>query len=337
LRSRTDASRRMIDLFTGSAVVVVIFAFAQKHGIYAIAGAPFYPEHPSSFFGYYTNYAGYAAMAATLATGELLVALTARRWTRACKYGGALAFILVGVAISTSRGGLLALAVGWATLVILNVRRGSIAARAVVILVTFAAVGYLATPSGTLTALKHRLSTPLGTQSEDKTRFALEHAGSTALGQHPLGLGYANFPYYLRENVHVGAIQQVFAHAQNTPIQIGLDAGWIGLAGFAVFFLWPIGMVIKRSGASIATASRIRASAFGAALVGFLAQGLYDYLFYEVAFEIFIVTLVWGTIHALSQDKAVRSPPAVQSSALSLDGFSSGTPIFGAQRAAPRR
>ena len=96
-RDRPDASRRMVDIFTGSAVVVAVFAFAQKAGIYLLVGAPFIGDHPSSFFSYYTNYAGYAAMAATLATGEVLIAVGAGRTVRATLYSGALIFILVGL------------------------------------------------------------------------------------------------------------------------------------------------------------------------------------------------------------------------------------------------
>ena len=48
-RDRGDASRRMVDIFTCSAVVVVIFAFAQKAGIDLIVGEPYIAGNPSSF------------------------------------------------------------------------------------------------------------------------------------------------------------------------------------------------------------------------------------------------------------------------------------------------
>ena len=65
--------------------------------------------------------------------------------------------------------------------------------------------------------------------------------------------------------------------------------------------LWgyPITLVLARGGGG---SSAVRASAFAAALGGFMAQGLYDYLFYEIAFLVFFVVLVWGAIHALSVD-----------------------------------
>jgi O-Antigen ligase len=306
LRERRDASRRMVDIFTGSAVVVVIFAFAQKAGINVIVGAPYTAGHPGSFFGYYTNYAGYGAIAAVLATGEVLAAVLAHKTARATTYSAALVFILIGIAISISRGGLLALGGGWLMLLVLNVRRGSILAQAVVILAIFIAAGYLATPHSTVVAIQQRFATPLGSQADDKERFALQSAGEQALERYPAGLGFGNFANYLRSHVRNIQIQQSFAHAQNTPVQIGLDAGWLGLAGFLMLFAWPIGLVLKSPKGGPST---VRASAFAAALGGFMAQGLYDYLFFELAFLIFVVALVWGTIHALSVDDGVEASP----------------------------
>src|ERR1700691_3203294 len=172
LRGRRDASRRMIDIFTVSAVVVVAFAFAQKVGVYVLVGAPYLSGQPDSFFGYYTVYAGYVAIAATLATGELLIALTERHGHRAALYGVALLAILVGVAISTSRGGLLALGGGWLLLLAFNVRRAPVFVRGVLILAIFAAAAYFATPHSTVVKFEQRLTISAGsTRGEDQTRF----------------------------------------------------------------------------------------------------------------------------------------------------------------------
>jgi len=302
LRDRRDASRRMIDIFTGSALVVAMFGLAQRAGIDILVGAPYLAGKPNSFFGYYTNYGGYVAMAATLATGELLAALGERRPWRALIYSGALTVLLVGLAISTSRGGLLALGVGWLLLLVLNLRRGSVLVQGVTILAVFTAAAYVATPRSTVTVLSERLTQTITHRADysDKTRFALENAGATALATHPLGLGYRNFGFYLRGHVRTLNIRHVFAHAQNTPLQIGLDAGWVGLGGFMMLFLWPVGLVLVRGGEG---PSSVRASAFAAALVGFMAQGSFDYLLYEIAFLAFFAALVWGTVHALSVDR----------------------------------
>ncbi len=299
LRDNRDASRRMVDIFTASAVVVVIFAITQKAGIYVLVGPPYFAGHPNSFFGIYTVYAGYTAMAAVLATGEILIAVNSRRMYRASVYGAALILILLGIAISTSRGGLLALGSGWLLLLVLNARRGTVLIQACVVFAIFLGAGYLATPHSTITEIQRRFSTQRSANTEDKTRFALQRAGEQALGSYPFGLGYENFPYYLRGHVHNEFIQMAFDHAHETPVEIGLDAGWLGLAGFLILWGWPIGKVLRdgRRGASA-----VRATAFAAALGGFMAQGLFDYLFYEIDVLIFFLAMVWGVIHALSVD-----------------------------------
>lgn len=299
LRSRADASRRMADLFTGSAIVVVFFAFAQKAGVYVLVGPPFTAGLPDSFFSYYTNYAGYAAIAAIVASGELLAAITARQRRRSVLYGAALLFILGGLAISASRGGLLALGAGWLVLLVLNLRRGRLVLQAAAVLAILGGVSYLATPSSTITRIEQRFSSPLGKLSEDRERFAVQEAGERALATKPFGIGYGNFTLYVRSHKNSSVIHEKFTHAQNTPIQIGLDAGWLGLAGFMLLFIVPVLLTFMRP---IRGPGTVRASGFAAALCGFMAQGLFDYLFFEVAFVVFYVALVWGTVHAINAD-----------------------------------
>lgn len=307
LRDRNDASRRMVNIFLGSAVVVIVFGFAQQAGIHVLVHASFTgAAHPSSFFGYYTNYADYVAIAAILATGEVLSSIEDGRSGRAAICGAVLVLVLVGLAISASRGGLLALGVGWLFLIMLNIRRGSTVARVLAIIAAFVVAGYLATPHSTLVKIENRFAKPLGSQQEDKIRFSLQAAGEHALWQHPLGLGYANFADYLRSSVRGLDIPHVEAHAQSTPIQMGLDAGWLGGAGFLIIVIWPIGLVLVHRARGSST---VRASAFAASLGGFMAQNLFDYMFFEIAFLIFVLGLVWGTIHALSIDEEKTPRP----------------------------
>jgi O-antigen ligase len=299
LRERRDAARRAVDILTASAVIVVIFGFLQKAGVHALVGAPFNAGRPNSFFSYYTVYAGYVAMIATLATAEILIALDERRYLRAWLFGAALVFMLAGLTGSTSRGGLLALAGGWLMLLALNIQRGSVLARIAVVVVVFAAAGYAVTPRSTLVTLEHRFAASNGALGEDKTRFALQRAGKTALAKYPFGLGYGNFRFYLSQNVRSSNIRQPFFHAQETFVQVGLDAGWIGLLGFVTLLFWPILAVFRRGkgGTSV-----VRATAFAAALGGFIAQGLYDYVLWDLPFVIFFVTMLWGVTHSLRVD-----------------------------------
>ena len=97
-RGRRDASRRMIDLFTGSALVVVMFAFAQRREFIPWLGLPTSMDTPI-LFSEYTVYAGYTAIAAVLATGEIQIAVNQHRMSRAGVYGAALVVILIGIAM----------------------------------------------------------------------------------------------------------------------------------------------------------------------------------------------------------------------------------------------
>ncbi len=293
LRGDPRAGRQMVGIFTASAVVVVLFAFAQKAGVYLLVGSPFIAGRPSSFFGYYTNYAGYAAMASVLATGELLTATLEHDRTRAAVYAGALVFLLSGIAISISRGGLLALGAGWLIFLVLNARRGRVLLQALSILTIFLVSAFLVTPRSAVVEIEKRFAAPLGTLAEDRERFDIQAAGQKALESYPFGLGYGNFALYARANVRSASIHEKFTHAQSTPIQVGLDAGWIGLVGFFVLVGGALLVPITRGDANART---VRASACAAALGGFLAQGLFDYLFYEIAFVAFVAVLVWGAV-----------------------------------------
>jgi len=288
LHDRREARRGLMDIITCSAVVVVGFAILQRAGIYVIVGAPYQAGQISSTFGYYTVYGGFVGMAAVLVTGEVLQSFTSRETSRCLAYSLALIVILLGVAVSLSRGALLCLGAGLVVLLVLNARRASVLVKGIGLVAVLLAAGYAATPSTTRVELFGRFSTPLGSQAEDQQRFALQATGRTALAHHPLGLGYGNLSYYLAGHP-VHGVKQLFFHSHQLPTQIGLDAGWLGLAGFLLLFVGAVGVAI-RAGAR----GDIRSTAFAAALCGLMAQGLFDYLFYEISMLVLWVALVFG-------------------------------------------
>jgi O-antigen ligase len=297
LRDDREAGRRLMAIVAGSAVVVALFAFAQRVGVTAIVGEPFQQGNVDSFFGYYTAYAGYMAMAAVLVTGEVVAAWSEQRFGRALTFGLALVPILLGVAVSLSRGGLLALGVGWVMLVVLLARRGGLLVRVGLVLAVFAAAALIATPREVRTGFQQRFSQPVGAAYEDRTRAALQDAGRRALDGHALGLGYGNFSRYLQRTTHSRFVNQAFFHSHQLPVQVGVDSGWLGLAGFAALALAPFALVLRRLVHGVVS---VRGAAFVAAMAGFLAQGLFDYLLYEIAFLVLFCMLVFGAWYELA-------------------------------------
>ena len=294
LRNRPDAGRRLMDLWCGAAIVVTIGALMQKAGIYAIVEPPFFSDKVDSFFGFYTNYGGYIAMSALLATGEVVHCWSTRQLGRATGYGAVLLFVLIGVAVSLSRGALLSLGAGWLVLLVLSFRRGPLLARMAVVLAVFAGAAILATPSSTRNQFVQRFQQPDSAATEDLQRSALQKAGLVALGNHPFGLGYNNFAHYQQQHVHNRFIQTGFFHSHRLPEQMGLDAGWIGGIGFLVLALSPFGLAIR---AFVRRTGTARGAAFAGAMAGFLAQGMFDYLFDELAFIVLFLALVYGAWH----------------------------------------
>ncbi len=173
LRDRPDANRRLMDIITCSALVVVGFAFLQRAGIYTIVGPPYIPGLLDSTFGYYTVYGGFVGVAAVLATGEALHSLAHNQRLRSLAYGIALTVILIGVAVSLSRGALLCVGAGWVVLLVLNIRRVSVLARGIALIAIFVVAGYLATPSQTRLDLLNRFSAPLGCSDRRSAAFRL--------------------------------------------------------------------------------------------------------------------------------------------------------------------
>jgi hypothetical protein len=288
LHDTPDAGRRLVDIVTCSAIVVVLFGLLQDAGIYFLVGAPFQAGNIQSFFSYYTNYAGFVAVVAVLASGEVLAALDDRDTARAVAYAAVVVLMLLGVAISASRGGLLALGAGWAALLVLSLRRGGLLVRVVALLAILAVAGYAATPSATRTRFIARFSSPLGSQTEDQQRFALQKLGEQALAKNPLGLGYNNFRFYLASHP-VSEANQIFYHSHRLVVQVGLDAGWLGLAGFLALYLGAMASAIRAG-----PWRGLRNIACAAALTGFMAQGLFDYVLFDISMVAIFVVLVWG-------------------------------------------
>lgn len=299
------AQQRFVDVLCGAAMLVVLFAVLQRVGIYAVAGKPYYVELPDSTFGYYTVYAGFVAMVAILAVGELLTAIARGQPGRVTLYGFAVAVCVVGIGVSLSRGGLLALVAGLVALTVLQLARGSVAIKLAIVLAASAGIGYAATPRDSRDQFRARFEQQRqGQQQDDKIRFAYQEAGRTALVHSPLGIGYGNFSDYVGRNAINAKTKDQAFHSHNLFVQEGIETGWIGLVGFLMLIGVPLGRALRLSTKRLLSP---RSAAVAAALIGALSQGLFDYLFHEIATLAFFMALIWALTRLLERD-AARSP-----------------------------
>ncbi len=128
----------------------------------------------------------------------------------------------------------------------------------------------------------------------------LQKTGRDALAGHPFGLGFGNFPRYMAEHTHSVFIVQQFAHCHETFVQIGLDLGWLGLAGYLLLSLAPFLRYLRLPSRSPNATS---AAAVLAALAGYLAQGLFDYNLFELSFVVMFGFLMWAALTALRAEE----------------------------------
>ena len=280
--------RRLALWIANLGTVVGMFALLQRSGRFVIVGAPYQFAHPDSTFGYYTVYANFMAVATVVAVGLFLISVKKRDSAAVIMASSSVAVGVYCIMFALSRGALLTLGAGLAFLMLVRGRKpqafiGGIFALAVAGVATFA----LTSPE-TIQLLARRFQ---DSSSSDTIRESLHAAGRTLLDKHPLGIGYNNFEGLLANGL-VSA-DQPLAHAHNLYIQMGLDAGWLGLVAFVVIVSTALLRAIRsglRSGGYAYPAT------FGAALAGYLANGPFDYLLYETGSMIVLAALIAGAL-----------------------------------------
>ncbi|MFW2512321.1 O-antigen ligase family protein [Demequina sp. SO4-13] len=291
--------RRIALGFVVAGAVASVFAILQRQGIYFIVGAPYSSDVFDSTFAYYSNFANFEALATVIGAG--LAVYTFRRssavWllTVACTLLSAL-----GVTLALSRGAALLVAVG---LVVLLLKQGLRPARLIGGAIGIAVAGWLiwtVTPQDASQRFIARFSE---TQGGDSLRSLLQAGGTETLLQTPLGIGFDNF----RSLIESGLISapQALAHAHSTYIQMGLDGGWLGLAGFLILAVGAVLSALRSKDNTV----RIT---FGAALAGLLVQVTQDYFFLEPASLVFFGLLVAGAIAKSSTRASSGGAPTVE-------------------------
>ena len=197
----------------------------------------------------------------------------------------ALAWLGAAMALGLTlvRGAWLGFVVGAGLCLVLSRRR----VLALVLLVVVAAFAFA------LPAVHERLRT-IGSAGDDTTRdrLAMLHGGLRLVGEHPVtGIGPGQVKRLYPAYAPPEALRRHTSHLHDTPLQIAVERGLVGLALwlwiFAAFFI-QAGRVLRRVPREAAGDRAVIVGALGA-VTAFLVSGLFEYNFGDT--EVLLVTL----------------------------------------------
>jgi O-antigen ligase len=274
--------------------VSAVIGIGQRYGIYVLFGPPYLSNRIDSSFGYYTQFGSFMAIAAVLAIACTQYALSKRDYRNAALMFGATLLTGYGLAISLSRGALLLFSVAFLTTCLLTARNLRTALSLVASMIVLGSVALAVLPTTVVADFQNRFAGPFGVTSSDQVRVAAQRRGWDLLTDLPMGIGFGNFPNWTDVGHYVPGGRLIrLAHSQSLIVQVGLDAGILGLFGFLALLMFPMLAAFRRS---IRGDLNILTAAIAGCLVGFVAQGWGEYLFYEIAFIAIFLSLVWALI-----------------------------------------
>ncbi len=296
--ARPNLTRQLTWWMVTGGAVAAIFGILQRSGKYFLVGPPYADGVYNSTFGYYTNFANFMALASVLGLGLLL---ELRRTHRRGGFWALAMTVLCAISVvqSLSRGALICMLIGIAVIMFRQVTRPG---RFLGILATLGGLGgiiWLVIPEADQTALINRFIVQPG---GDVVREQMQAGGMQLATEHPLGIGFNNFQAYVSTGI-VDA-SKALAHSHNTFLQMALDAGWIGFAGFVILTVGACFAAIR------AKHNALRLGA-GAALIGFLGQVTQDFFFFEAAsLTLFGLVLAMSAAKTHVTVQAPEEPPA---------------------------
>jgi O-antigen ligase len=277
--------------------LVAVGAVGALVGLVQVLSCPSPPTEPGlptrfyrcdrarGFFSIYMTQAGVLTMILLVSVPRLLPGAG----RRAAAAGPWLVMVL-SLAATYVRGAWLGFAAGMASLVVLARRGRGLIAVALTVLVGLALVG----PD----QLRHRVRSMTDPQEATiKERIYMWRSGAAMLGERPmLGVGPGGVKREYSRYALPEAVKKRTGHLHNTPLQILVERGLVGLAAW----LWIWVAFYMRAGALLFRLSPEQRSARAltvgslAAITGFLVSGLSEYNFGDSE----VVLLAW-TLMAL--------------------------------------
>ncbi len=223
-------------------------------------------------FGHPNTLATFEALALP---GALALALGSRGVVRLVA-GAAFVLSFAGVALSLSRGGLLAIAGALAMMALWRPFR-RVALVAGLVIVPFAVSG--ASPLGdvrVVDTVTQRISS-VEYSAQENQRLDIWEATPEIIADHPLlGVGIGQYSSVAPRYGLAGAFEGTFEHAHNIPLTIAAELGLIGLAALAWLAVALVRLLLRayRDASGI---DRGLVLAIAAALLALSVQGMVDY------------------------------------------------------------
>jgi O-antigen ligase len=301
--SRTRDLERLL-LALGAAVLVEGFiALMQLTGH---AFGPFAPLESGRVNGLFLHpniLGGY------LATGTvLLLGVAVHVWSKSRTYALLLvlpmAFGLVGVAATLSRGSLIALAAGVAVLLLLTAG-GKEAWLLVVLLAAAVAIAVPRVPQAERAEFQVRVQQLFQPGAETGRKLIYKQAFS-AIRSHPVtGMGPLTFGQTVRTTGTLPGLEPGLEHAHNIVLEGLLSIGPLGMLGFLTLLAAAAGRCFRVRRVSTQPILTGFATGTLAALTAFLVSGMFDFLLWQVEVMVLLLVLI-GTTVALERVASQR-------------------------------
>lgn len=300
-RARWFATALFVAVAVVAALSIVQVATCGGERLYGKALA--LPPVLSSFFGKCERAHGFYSIYMTLG-GVLAVVLTLTlpRLPHLRHRAAALAGFTVGAvafALTLVRGAWLGFLMGMAVVALTLKRPVALAGGALVIVVTVLAVP----------GVWQRARTAVDvTDPTARERLAMWSAGLTLVREHPvIGIGPGQVKRLYPRYAPPEAVRRHTSHLHNTPLQLAVERGLVGLALwlwlFIAFFVRTAGL-LRRLPAE-ATADRALVAGSIAAIAAFLVNGLFEYNFGDT--EVLLVAMsVMALPFAIERERAQR-------------------------------
>jgi len=272
--ARDDSVRGLLLVLAVAGAVVGAIAAVTSGGVEQ-AATGFGDEVSGRAFGSFGSPNTLATFEALALPGALALGLGGRAAVRPVALG-AFALTLAGLALSLSRGGLLAVAGALALMLVWGPFRLVVAAATVVVaILAFAGANPLGEVQQVDTVTQRLSSVGYSAGGVDP-RFNIWRTTPQIIADHPVfGVGANEFPLVGPEYGLTGRMEP-YEHAHNIPLTVAAETGLLGLAAFTWAAIVLVGVLIRAYRRTDGV-DRGVAVALAAAFSALVLQGIVDY------------------------------------------------------------